>query len=300
MWGHREILRLVHKRFYADTIASIEQPGLALFYREQGSSSSPLAERFNAFDFIAVFGGKQQSILVDNIKKAGVREVHHIITFPPPALKTHVIDFQASQLSRLGLTVTETVPKLFPNQADERGAAHFFEQRGLNKNTLTVALHPGSGSRKKAWTTGSFVKLAEKLFSDHQAQILVPIGPADTEVAEDYFKCISFPGSIPIANLPLDELAAILKQCAVYVGNDSGITHLAAAMGTPVVALFGPTDRLVWGPRGKCVSILYEETDCSPCPRERMQVCLEQRCMETLSVEGVYREVTKMLQDTGN
>jgi ADP-heptose:LPS heptosyltransferase len=116
-------------------------------------------------------------------------------------------------------------------------------------------------------------------------------------VEGDYFNDISSGSSIPLHHLPLDELAAILKQCDFYVGNDSGITHLAAAVGTPVVALFGPTDPRVWGTRGKHVSILHGKTDCSPCSREKMQVCPEQRCMETLSVEEVYLAVRKMMYD---
>jgi ADP-heptose:LPS heptosyltransferase len=137
------------------------------------------------------------------------------------------------------------------------------------------------------------------MYSDHRAQIIIPVGPADTTVSEDYFKKISSPGSIPLYNLPLDELAAILKQCSLYVGNDSGITHLAAAVGTPVVALFGPTDPGVWGPRGKCVSILYGKTDCSPCSREKMHECIEQICLEQLSLEEVYGKVKDLMQDTG-
>jgi ADP-heptose:LPS heptosyltransferase len=297
IWGHPEILRLAHNRFYADTIASLEQPGLALFYNEQGFAPSPLAERFNSFDLIGVFGGKQQSIFVDNLNKTGAGEVYHIFTFPPHDSKTPVVDFQATQLSSLGLTVQETVPKLFVSEAAARNAAHFLGQRGRTKNSLTVALHPGSGSRKKAWTVNAFVALAEKLYRDDQAQILVPIGPADTKVAEDYFNGISSPGSIPLHNLPLDELAAILKQCDLYVGNDSGITHLAAAVGTPALALFGPTDHHVWAPRRKSVSILHGKTDCAPCSREKMQVCLHKRCLETITVEEVYGKAAKMLQE---
>ncbi len=296
IWGHPEILRLAHNRFYADTIASLEQPGLAGFYGEQGFASSPLTEWFNSFDLIGVFGGEQQAIFIDNLTKACAGEVCHIFTFPPHDAKTHVIDFQATQMSLLGLTVQETVPRLLVREADERNAARFLEQKGLTKNALTVVLHPGSGSSKKTWKVNSFVQLAEKLYRDDRAQILVPIGPADTQVEEDYFNDISSGNSIPLHNLPLDELAAIIKQCDLYVGNDSGITHLAAAVGTPAVALFGPTDPRVWGPRGKHVSLLCGKTDCSPCSREKMQVCPALRCMETLSVEEVYREATKMLQ----
>ena len=295
IWGHPEILRLAHNRFYADTIASLEQPGLAVFYSEQGFASSPLSERFNSFDLIGVFGGEQQTIFVDNLTKAGAGEVCHISTFPPHDAKTHVIDFQATQMSRLGLTVQETVPRLFVSEADERNAARFLEQKGLNKNTLTVVLHPGSGSRKKAWKVNSFVHWRRNCIEMIVLRFLCPSALL-THKSKKTTLMAFLQDSIPLHNLPLDELAAILKQCDLYVGNDSGITHLAAAVGTPVVALFGPTDPRVWGPRGKHVSILYGETDCSPCSREKMQVCPEQRCMETLSVQEVYREATKMLQ----
>ena len=299
IWGHPEILRLVSNGSYADETSSLEKPGMALFYTGQGFESTSLAERFTSFDIIAVFGRKQQSTFVANLKKTGVEKVYHIFPFPPPEAKTHVIEFQSSQLSALGLPLYDTVPKLFLSAEAERNANRFFEQRGLDKHTLTVALHPGSGSTKKAWEVHSFAALAEKLRSNHGAQILVPVGPADTTVSEDYFKIMPSPGSIPLHNLPLDELAAIIKQCSLFVGNDSGITHLAAGVGTPVVALFGPTDPRVWGPRGKCVSILYGKTDCSPCSRERMHACIEQRCLEELSVEEVYGKVKDLLQDAG-
>jgi ADP-heptose:LPS heptosyltransferase len=297
IWGHPEILRLVNKTSYADDTSPLEQPGLSLFYAEQGCESSYLSERFTSFDIIGVFGGKQQSIFVANLKKTGVEKVFHISAFPPPEAKVHVIEFQSSQLSALGLPMHDTLPELLLSETADRNATRFFEERGLNKNSLTVALHPGSGSKKKAWEAHSFAALAEKLRSNHQAQIVVPVGPADTTVSENYFQIMSSHGSIPLHNLPLDELAAILKQCSLYVGNDSGITHLAAAVGTPVVALFGPTDPQVWGPRGTNVSILYGQKDCSPCSRQRMHECVEKRCLEALSVEDVYGKVKNLLQD---
>jgi ADP-heptose:LPS heptosyltransferase len=300
LWGHPEILRLVNSGFYADEIHSLEQPGMALFYADQGFESTPLAEQLISFDIVAIFGGKHQSTFVANLKKTGVKNVYHIFTVPPPEAKTHVIEFQSSQLSALGLPLHATVPELFFSDEADRNALRFFEQRGLDKNPLTVALHPGSGSAKKAWEVNSFVSLAEKLRSNHRAQIIVPVGPADTAVSEDYFQIQSSAESIPLHNLPLDELAAILKQCSLYVGNDSGITHIASAVGTPTVALFGPTDPRVWGPRGKCVAILYGKTDCAPCSREKMHGCIEQRCLEALSVDEVYGKAKDMLQETGN
>ncbi len=149
----------------------------------------------------------------------------------------------------------------------------------------------------KVWPTGRFVQLSEKLIAMDGAKIILPIGPADESMAQEYFDLIDSEAIIPIANLPLNELAAILKKCDVYVGNDSGITHVAAAVGIPVVALFGPTDPLVWGMRGDNVSVMYKGgLECSPCSREEMKRCVNRRCLEKISVEEVYGKVSCMIR----
>ena len=102
---------------------------------------------------------------------------------------------------------------------------------------------------------GNFAQLSTYLLGNDRVHLIVPIGPADKEHAEDYCHRISSDRMLPVTNLSLTELAALLKRCMVCVGNDSGVTHMAAAVGTPVVALFGPTDPRVWGPRGNRVHI---------------------------------------------
>ena len=79
------------------------------------------------------------------------------------------------------------------------------------------------------------------------------------------------------------------------MGNDSGITHVAAAVGIPVVALFGPTDPQVWGMRGDNVSVMYKGGfTCSPCSREEMKRCVNRRCLEEISVEDVYKKINEI------
>lgn len=298
IWGYPDILRLVEKRFYADTIASIDQKWMAQCYNEDTLLDTYVVERFKQFSLIIIFGGKGQRTLLDNLRKSEVQEVHCINTFPQSEEGTHIIDYQLSQLSRLGYKAPDKNPKLFPSENDLRLATDLFTQRHLGNRSLKVAMHIGSGSRKKVWSASYFAKLSEQLIKNGCVKIILPIGPADEEVVQDYFSLIVSDTIFPLTNLPLNELAAVLQQCDLYVGNDSGITHLATAVGTPIVALFGPTDPKVWGPRGDKVFMLYKGSECSPCTREKMRVCMHLECMEAISVEEVYRKVNETTKTT--
>ena len=293
IWGYPGILKLVEGRFYADTIASINQEGMPQLYSEHGTVPERLIEQFKRFDLIVLFGGEQHNTFVGNLHLHGVRAIYRISTFPKAGGNTHVIDHQLSQLSRLGLHTACSVPMLFPSGEDSRRAAEFFKDNKIVPGAFTVAMHMGSGSRKKAWPPGNFAQLTDKLVNRRGARVLVLSGPADAEGERDYRHLLSSDNTIALNNFPLSELPAILKRCAVFVGNDSGITHLAAAAGAPAVALFGPTDPKVWGPRGEHIAILGSPAECAPCSREKMQGCISQKCMEELSVEEVYDAIAK-------
>ncbi len=115
-----------------------------------------------------------------------------------------------------------------------------------------LAIHPGSGAQRKNWPRESYRSLAERLA--RKCPVRVILGPA--EEAEHDFWSRPPAGVKLVVNPGLASLAELLEAAAVYVGNDSGVTHLAAALGVPVVALFGPTDPEEWGPRGQMVRII--------------------------------------------
>jgi len=290
IWGHPHILKLVEKRFFADAIGSINRKEMAQCYNENAILDAKLVEQFRQFDLIVIFGQRQETLL-RNLKKNEIKELYCMNTFPQGKKSTHIIDYQLSQLSRLGFKVSEEIPRLFPSESDDKRASDLFTQNKVSEKSLRVAMHVGSGSRKKSWLPGSYAQLSEKLIKDDHAKIIVPVGPADEEMVREYFSLIRLDTVTPLTNLSLNKLAAVLRKCDLYVGNDSGITHLAAAVGIPVVALFGPTDPRVWGPRGDKVFTVYKGLECSPCSREKMRRCRNQRCMEEISVEEVYSKI---------
>ena len=137
-------------------------------------------------------------------------------------------------------------------------------EHGWN-HTRLIALHPGAGSRSKRWPAENFRQLAAGILKSG-SQPLVIEGPAEPDV---------FPGSSPsillARDLSLETLAAVLSMCTAFVGNDSGIAHLAAALGVPTLVLFGPTSPEQWAPLGRHVRILKGHgssqitTDHDPC-----------------------------------
>jgi len=102
-----------------------------------------------------------------------------------------------------------------------------------------------------------------------------------------------------VSGLDLAQLAALIARCAVYVGNDSGVTHLAAAVGTPTIAIFGPSNEQRWAPRGPRVLILRHQIACAPCGESTMKRCSHRACLTELLASEVIHELRK-LPEIGN
>jgi ADP-heptose:LPS heptosyltransferase len=111
---------------------------------------------------------------------------------------------------------------------------------------------------RKCWPLGRFASLAARL-TTAGFRLLVCLGPAETENAARRQQIVdAFPSAVLANNLTVDVLAGVIGRCAALVGNDSGVTHLAAALGVPTLALFGPTDPVRWAPQGRWVSSLRD------------------------------------------
>lgn len=158
-----------------------------------------------------------------------------------------------------------------------------------------VALHPAARWRSKLWEVSRWRELAAALLAEGIGVILTggredePLGKAITAGLE--------PPPLSLAGrLPLKQLVAVLREVDLLVTVDSGPMHLAAAVGTPVVALFGPTDPLRTGPLG-AGRILRRELPCSPCLRRRCRIADVYRCMRDLNVAEVCGAVRDLLED---
>ena len=167
----------------------------------------------------------------------------------------HAVDFLFAPLANLALFPEGgEFPDLGLDETARRaGTARLPEGVGR-----PVMIHPGSGSPRKNWPLESFLELSRRLTASGLTPVF-SLGEADDGIAA---QVATVPGLHTLQGFDLMELAETIGACAAYVGNDSGITHLAAAAGVPVVALFGETDPAVWGPRGPHVRVLQGEGGC--------------------------------------
>ena len=118
-----------------------------------------------------------------------------------------------------------------------------------------LAIHPGSGSPKKNWPSSHWAALLGELMSAFDEVLLIS-GEADADVAEEIVPLIPRTKLRRCANRPLWDLVSELSQAALFIGHDSGVTHVAAATGVRTVALFGPTDPTIWAPNGDHVVVI--------------------------------------------
>lgn len=170
---------------------------------------------------------------------------------PLPPRGVHASDHLFDALSPLGIEGPAPPPRLVLSKASRRLALELLHQLKLEPGRF-VAIHPSSGSPRKNWPAEKFAELANLVRTSGRDFLWVE-GEADADVVGGLERQVPAPVA---RRAPLDVLAALLGRAWAYFGNDSGISHLAAASGARTFALFGPTDPRTWAPRGFSVTVV--------------------------------------------
>jgi len=204
---------------------------------------------------------------------------------PQPGLR-HRIDRDLAALKSLGVPASKTQPKLWLTEEDEAGADQLLDRLGIRREQAIIILQPGARYWFKAWPAERFAELADRLSSEYKCQILIGGSKGEEALAQRIQEsATSRPVSIA-GQTTLKQFAAIAKRASLFVGNDSGAMHIVAAVGTSMVALFGPSNPDEWGPRGGPAQILYRRLDCRTCFHPTCERG-EQNCMRQISVSEV-------------
>jgi heptosyltransferase-2 len=239
-----------------DGVKPLDSAGLAFYF--QNASPLPPVEReyIRSFDLIISFLHDPDTVLHRNLVSAGGKRV---ISVSPLVKKGHAADhFMAAikAVSRRGSPAINAAeaPLVLLAWPDYLRKNARLRLRHATGGKDVFIIHPGSGSPAKNWAGEKYAALAKRIAGETELAPLIIGGEADGRAVASIRKL--FPECETLVNPPLVETASVLSAARGFAGNDSGVTHLAAALGIPVIALFGPTDPAVWAPRGKNVLVM--------------------------------------------
>jgi ADP-heptose:LPS heptosyltransferase len=288
--GRPERLALIAHDLRAESLHSIDQAEMAYFFLEGSPLPPGLSGFFSSFQIALIFGKSSGRVLSANLEKLGVRAVS-IPSFPAEGSAIHASDFLIDRLREAGFKGEKNLAPLTLSETSLSFGIEFRASLGLSKGERTLAIHPGSGSPTKNWGLRRFAEVVD--WASRRSKILLILGPAE-EGAQDVKRLMARAKPSVADRLPLVQLAGVLKTCSAYLGNDSGITHLAAALGVPTVAIFGPTDPAVWGPWAPGAKII-SGVDADPAPRSSIHSKSCCAALEEVDARTVIQSLDSLL-----
>ncbi len=257
--------------------------------------------------FLAYFSGAQRRIGysedVDPIKRIHNHGYDRLLTQTLHEKSVaHEVERSVEILRALGGTIAETSLPNVSDAAADAWASAWVTGSEIPANAPLIALGPFAGnSVLKQWPLPSFATLGRRLIAGG-ARLVVVGGPGDREQAERLCAEIG-PSALVLTGASLPQTAALLRRCTLFVGNDSGPMHLAAATGIPVVALFGPSCPHRFRPWTPKAEVVWHQLPCNPCARAEAgenhadccTVCIfpEPRCIQSITVEEVQAAIER-------
>jgi ADP-heptose:LPS heptosyltransferase len=257
------IVEIIQKRPYFKQVFDCSDRCWASLYNSKGNVAGVLYDLLPQVESTFVFGRPASQIIADNLANHLGNPAHRLDSFPETNLGFSVGDYQCRQLEKIGIPATPPPDAIIAPPHHTVLEARDFLSQNLGPKDRFVLLHPGSGGKQKLWAVAGWLSVINKLSAHSHIRFALLQGPADAGIVQHLRSQLESHSLIPVENWQLGKLAALMRQADLYLGNDSGITHLAAACGIPTVALFGPTDPQIWGPRGPQVSIIRWQPESS-------------------------------------
>jgi lipopolysaccharide heptosyltransferase II len=213
--------------------------------------------------------------------------------------RRHFIEHDVDILSYFGIENREIelrvrIPDQIRLKIRERlGAGH--------ENKVKVAIHPGARKKLRQWPPDRFAEIARRLHADDQASILLLGGPGDEPLLEDIENRMGFKAAFKSCELSLLEMAALFSESGLFIGNDSGPGHIAAAAGCATLSLFGPNYPDSCKPYTARGEVIFKKLPCCGC-RQEEYLCVrpDNTCMDLIEVNEVWETVNMMLAKTNS
>ncbi len=227
----------------------------------------------------------------------------------PYSVNSHEVEafFEAARVfvgNGLSRELSPKMVKIATSIQDKQVVEQFLEANNILKDDLVVGVHPGTSNSAKArrWQSEKWAEIIKVLIDDYKAKVIITGTSSDEEISNIKYQIskinqISHPPVI-CTDFSLKQFSALCQRFNLMISVDTGPMHIAAAMGTKTVGLFGPNIPAKWGPYGYQDLAVYNKLDCSPCTKQylgQVSNCQTAECMKGISVEDVLEKCQKEL-----
>ncbi|MCX5712746.1 MAG: lipopolysaccharide heptosyltransferase II, partial [Candidatus Omnitrophica bacterium] len=210
----------------------------------------------------------------------------------------HELEYNLDFLRYLGIEPQDK--KLFMpiKPESEAWVKQMFEKEGINSSDKLLAVHAAASCPSKVWPAERFARVADKLAASRGLKVIIVSGPKDINISNEVAKLMRTPAINLAGKTSVSQLASVLKRCCIFISNDSGPVHIASAVGTPVVSIFGRNQKGLspkrWGPVGERDKVLHKKTDCVECLAHNCARGF--LCLNSITVEEVVEAAESVLK----
>lgn len=212
--------------------------------------------------------------------------------YKAPEKLQHRTDIHLWKLQKLGINTKDAKFYLHISPSDEEHIDNFLKKSGINENIVVIA--PGSKSAIKRWSQNGFAALNDKLVGDLKINVIMAGDGNDNNFIQDIAELTKYKIINLAGRTTLGQLICLIKRSRLIITNDSAPMHIASAVGTRTLAIFGPTDPKKYGPLAKGSLVIRKDLACSPC--EVAQCSYNHECMRLVTADEVFEAAKKLLE----
>ena len=211
--------------------------------------------------------------------------------------KKHETEYSLDVLRFLGIEPKDKSLFMPIKEESEQWAENLFGELGIGPSDKLLAVHPGASCPSKIWPQERFAQIADRMIEQYGFKVLVVSGPKDLRLARDMLSRMQHSAIDLAGKTSVSQLASVLKRCQLFISNDSGPVHIASAVSTPVISIFGRSQKGLgperWGPVGERDRALHKQVGCIECLAHN---CTKQfSCLKAITVEDVLRVVESII-----
>ena len=201
--------------------------------------------------------------------------------------RQHMVEYYLKLLTTYNIKTENIWPELQIPWGKQKNAAELLKKENIPTERPLVAIQPFSQWQYKEWGIDKYIRLIDRIGAEYKMPVIITGSPDERKRAEKIIKDCKQRVFNLAGKTSIGIFAAVLKTSVLFIGGDSSGMHIAAAVGTPTVSIFGPASSVAWAPRGKGHRVVYKDLTCLPCNQKGCQGSGISRCLKELTVDEV-------------